>query len=179
AEHEAHVRAEKRASREKRYNEELLRQQRDDMRRIANEERLRIESAERARSRQAREEAEIAERARRQQQQQDIEAFQRAEHIINLREERDRLARLRVRRQPRYPVTVHNGLNDFEQRGDDFLDSALNAAVRADNMMRFERTAPRMHQRPQAEGLRRRDTVHERPYIGLRRRYERRQGGFG
>lgn len=156
AEHDARMRA------ERTYSEELRQQ-----RRIAMERRLQLESADRARRRQEQEDHERRERARRIQEQEDINAIRR---IDALRAEQERLA---GRQAARHPITIHNP-NDFEERGNIFL----NSAVREANMTRFERNAPR----PQGGALWRRNTLdgsHRRPYERGHRRHQGRQGGSG
>ena len=170
AERKARIRAEKDAWEEEQEN----------LGRIKNVERPRLETAERARRLRGREEAERAEQARIRQEQEDIQAIRRADRIRIPREEQASDARRR-RRQPR-PTTMHQDLNDFERRGDAFIDNAIANSIRAENMARFERTAPRSYRRPQGDGLRRRGTVDgsgRRQYEGPRRRHERRFGGSG
>ncbi|KAL9130477.1 MAG: hypothetical protein Q9217_001349 [Psora testacea] len=174
AEHEAHVRAKRIASVQRRQNDEMRRQQQqqDHLRRIANIERLNRDLDERERRLQT-EAAERGEDARRRQEQADIEILRQAEQVRNITREQERPPRSGMTRQPRHPRTERYDRDDLGQRGDAFLASALDAAMRAENTTR---TAPGVYRWPQPEGLRRHHSVdgsHGRRQERWRRGHER------
>ncbi|KAG8531519.1 uncharacterized protein KY384_003148 [Bacidia gigantensis] len=170
AEREARLRA------EQDHEGEMRRERR---RRIGNNTRQPLESAEGLRRRQSREQIERSERARRRQREEDIDHIRRNERrrsaeMQSLRNDQHHLDRL-IPTQPRqHPVAVHHGPGDIQERGNGFLSNAVHQAA--------QRREDEAHSgRGQEGGVRRRESFHEdRP----RRSYERRRprgrhGGSG
>ena len=146
-------------------------QQEEEQRRIAFEERKRIESAERIRQRQRQEEntrREARHDAMRRQQRVDGERIRAAERqqerdrmAEQENERRDRLRRANIPRQPRHPSTVHG--ESFDDRGERFIrDSIEMEKRRTENLRRFERERwmpPTAFDRYEGAGVRRRNTI--------------------
>ena len=150
-------------------DERRNRQREDRQRRLEFEERRRIESVERARRRQQREEEERTRRrrdeARRRQEQADMERIQAAERLQRLRQQKarmaeqerlDRLHGANIPRPPRHQPTVHG--ESLDDRG----DRVIREAIMAENLAQFERgrrMPPAAYGRYDGGWLGRRNTV--------------------